>query len=71
MTQMENTEHQHYNEVAVRTAEALQVARRAFQEQLGGGDVPREKLFSAFDRAGLGVALEYERMGNRPVSKEL
>jgi taurine dioxygenase len=30
-----------------------------------------EKLFPPHNRAGLGVALEYERMGNRPVSAEL
>jgi taurine dioxygenase len=67
MTQTEDT-HQHYNAVAVQTAEALQEARQVVRERLGGRDIPREKLFAPFERAGLGVALEYERMGNRPVS---
>jgi taurine dioxygenase len=71
MTQMEDTQHQQYNDVAVRTAEALQEARRALYQHLGDRDIPREKLFAAFERTGLGVALEYERMGNRPVSKGL
>lgn len=31
----------------------------------------REALFGPSNRAGLGVALEYERMGNRPVSASL
>jgi taurine dioxygenase len=71
MTQTEDTQQQRYNEVAVQTAEALQLARQALHKQVGGGEIPREKLFPAFERTGLGVALEYERMGNRPVSKAL
>lgn len=71
MTQIEDSEHRHYNEVAVRTAEALQEARQALFAPLRGAEIPREKLFASFERTGLGVALEYERMGNRPVSEEL
>jgi taurine dioxygenase len=71
MTQMEDTRHQQYNDVAVRTAEALQEAGQALYEGLESAKIPREKLFAAFERTGLGVALEYERMGNRPVSKAL
>jgi taurine dioxygenase len=70
MTQTQAT-HQHYNEVAVRTAEALQEARGETVDKFGGVEIPREKLFPSFERAGLGVALEYERMGNRPVSEDL
>lgn len=64
-------EHQQYNKVAVRTALALDEARQATRKKLAGVEIPRERLFPAFDRAGLGVVLEYERMGNRPVSQAL
>jgi len=63
--------HQHYNEVAVRTAAALEEARRGVRKKLAGAEIPRERLFPPFNRAGLGVALEYEAMGNRPVSEAL
>jgi taurine dioxygenase len=71
MSQMEDTRQQHYNEIAVRTAETLQDARQAFRKKLEGVEIPRENLFPPFERAGLGIALEYERMGNRPVSEAL
>jgi len=72
MTQVENTpEKEQYNEVAVRTSEALEEARRAIRNELAGVERTREQLFPPFNRAGLGVALEYERMGNRPVSEGL
>ena len=63
--------HRHYNEVAVRTANALQDAREPFRKKIAGKQIPRERLYPSFDRSGLGVALEYERMGNRPVSEDL
>ena len=64
MTQVENTpEKEQYNEVAVRTSEALEEARRAIRNELAGVERTREQLFPPFNRAGLGVALEYERMG--------
>jgi len=71
MTQRESTQQQDYNEIAVRTAEALEEARDVFRKKLSGTQIPREKLFPPFERAGLGVALEYERMGDRPVSEGL
>jgi taurine dioxygenase len=64
-------EKQHYNEVAVRTAAALSQADEGVRRQLAGKEIPRERLFPAFNRTGLGIALEYEAMGNRPVSEEL
>jgi taurine dioxygenase len=69
MTQTED-DHQHYNEIAVRTAESLQQARAKSGERFVGREIPREMLFPPFERTGLGVALEYERMGHRPVSEE-
>ena len=72
MTQTESMQaKQQYNEVAVRIAEALQHARQAIRKQIAGVEIPRERLFPPFNRAGLGIALEYERMGHRPVSEEL
>ena len=67
----ESREHDLYNEAAVRTAAELHEARLALRKPLAGKDIPREKVFPAYNRVGLGVALEYERMGNRPVSEEL
>jgi taurine dioxygenase len=64
-------EKQQYNEIAVRTAEALQEARQPIRKKLSGKDIPREKVFPPFNRPGLGIALEYERMGDRPVSEAL
>jgi len=71
MTQTEAGRQRHYNETAVQTAVALQEARQAARKRLAGAELPREKLFPHFERAGLGVALEYERMGNRQVSEQL
>lgn len=70
MNSQSSTEKKLYNEAAVRTAEGLHTARSALYQQFGGTKIPREQLFR-FDRAGLGVALEYERMGNHPVSEPL
>lgn len=72
MTQTENTQHaQGFNEIAVRTATALQQARSQSVAKVAAADPPREKLFGPHNRVGLGVALEYERMGEQPVSDEL
>jgi taurine dioxygenase len=71
MTHVGDTEHQQYNEVAVRTSEALQAARQGIRKKVTGIEIPREKLFAPSERTGLGVALEYERMGDQPVSKAL
>ena len=60
-----------YNEAAVRASEALERARQPFRKKLAGREIPREKLYPDFNRSGLGVALEFERMGNRPVSEGL
>ncbi len=72
MTQVENNpEKEQYNKVAVRTSEALEEARQAIRSELAGVERPREQLFPPYNRPGLGVALEYERMGDRPVSESL
>jgi taurine dioxygenase len=60
-----------YNDAAMRTAQALDQARQKTKKKLAGIQIPRERLFPSFDRAGLGVVLEYERMGNQPVSDAL
>jgi taurine dioxygenase len=67
-------EHERYNASASRIADALTGARtvmRAGARHDAPDERSRERLFPPFNRAGLGVALEYERMGNRPVSVDL
>ena len=59
-----------YNEAAITVAERLTAARSAQRKNLPQ-DRALEDRFPPFNRAGLGVALEYERMGNRPVSDAL
>ena len=59
-----------YNEAAITVAERLTAARSAQRKKLRQ-DRALEDRFPPFNRAGLGVALEYERMGNQPVSDEL
>lgn len=72
MAQLETSQdHQHYNEVAVKVAQQLHEARGRMRAQATGQDRAVEQLFPPHNRAGLGVALEYERMGNTPVSAEL
>jgi taurine dioxygenase len=60
-----------YNAVAVKTAERLHEARLAIRSRYETTERTREQLFAPHNRAGLGVALEYERMGDRPVSAGL
>jgi taurine dioxygenase len=57
-----------YNEIAIRCASDLEAVRR--QRQIPAGR-PWDERFPAGNRPGLGVALEYQRMGNRPVSAAL
>ncbi len=59
-----------YNATAVKYAAALHDFRRQHQ-RAQPGKRSRDDVFPAHDRTGLGVALEYERMGNRPVSADL
>ena len=71
MEQSRTPEQASYNAAAIRTAERIHQVRQAVRKRLEGTEIPAEKLFAANNRAGLGVALEYERMGNRPVSAGL
>ena len=64
-------EKQRYNEAAVETSAKLHAARLAVARGAKVKDFPREKLFLPHNPAALGVTLEYERMGNRPVTAEL
>ena len=61
--------HDHYNDVAVKYAAKLHEARTAIRQQSAEPNL--DQLFAPRNRAGLGVALEYERMGNTPVSAQL
>lgn len=67
---MESERQTTYNQVAIETAQQLGQARQSIREQRTETK-PREQLFPAFNRTGLGLALEYERMGNQPVSDSL
>lgn len=58
-----------YNQTAVDIAARLTAARSAQFENRG--ERPVEELFPDFNRVGLGVALEYQRMGAQPVSDAL
>ncbi len=57
-----------YNDHAIAIAEELDAIRDRTQKQASRRS--REKLFQR-DPVGLGVALEYERMGNQPVTDDL
>ena len=64
---------QQYNQIAIQTSEALEAARTpAKPTETSAAKAPPtiEQLFP-INRAGLGVAKEYEAMGNRPVSESL
>lgn len=60
-----------YNQAAIRVAERIVAARMAQRQKASSGERPVEDRFPPVNRAGLGVALEYERMGNQPVSDAL
>lgn len=57
------------NEAAIDISQRLTAVRMATQSKKVRRT--REELFPDFNRAGLGVALEWERMGNQPASDEL
>ena len=70
MAQMNAMDEQNdYNSVAVQVAAALTEARTSAAAV--AQNRPIEKRFPPFHRPGLGVAREYDRMGNRPVTEEL
>lgn len=63
-----------YNRVTIEMAERVTAARAAFARPAAlnvATDVRPEQVFPMNNRVGLGVALEYERMGNQPVSDDL
>ena len=59
-----------YNVAAIDLANKVQAARMNLQRE-APKTLPAEKLYPDFNRAGLGVALEYARMGNQAVSDNL
>lgn len=63
-----------YNRKAIDHAAALNAWRAEVLRERGPRPTtlrPLEKLLPAFDRTALGVAREYDQMGQRPVSEEL
>ena len=63
--------HERYNSAATKYAIRLHEARTEARKRANVAQRPREERFPRGNRPGLGVALEYERMGNRPVSEDL
>jgi hypothetical protein len=60
-----------YNNAAVSIGEKLHAARQAIARADDKTGKPMQDVFPAYNLAGLGLALEYERMGNQPVSSQL
>lgn len=60
-----------YNAVAVKYAEQIHQARMALGKRVNVGKFTLEQLLPPRQRAAVGVAREYQRMGNTPVSAEL
>ena len=71
MSEVTKAENEQYNSVARKYAEKLVEFRRASQKAAGVSEKTIEALFPSFNRIGLGVNVEYARMGNQPVSAEL
>jgi taurine dioxygenase len=69
MSELEVTEEQRrYNEIAIKYAAKIHGARSALK---ASAQPVVDELFPSFNRTGLGVYREYERMGNRPVTEGL
>ena len=61
-----------YNRTAIEVAAIINEHRMAtFSAEASAGEPGLDQLFPDLNRVPLGVALEYERMGNQPVSDEL
>ena len=65
------SEQARYNELVIETAQQLHKARIAKHKQTLSRERDIQDIFPDYNRVGLGVALEYEAMGNRQVSKAL
>lgn len=62
---------QRYNDIAIATAEKLDLIRKTFRRKRATSPPSLEILFPDHNRVPVGIAQEYERMGNRPVSELL
>ena len=60
-----------YNRVAKKYSEKLVQHRAGVRKKSGGTARTVESLFPDFNKVGLGVHLEYSRMGNQPVTDQL
>ncbi len=58
-----------FNQAAIDISGRLTALREATQAEQGKQS--RDKLFPDYNRVGFGIALEWERMGNQPVSDDL
>ncbi len=64
-------EQQKYNRVAAEFADRLHTLKSEMHRSHHSVERSREELFPNWNRPGLGVAREYERMSNQPVSAQL
>lgn len=60
-----------YNRIAVTLGERIHQRRQQQLSPIANQPIDPEKLFMPLNRVGLGIAQEYARMGNRPVTTEL
>ncbi len=65
------SEQARYNELVIETARQLHTARREKHRQVQSRERDIDEIFPDYNRVGLGVALEYEAMGNQAVSESL
>jgi taurine dioxygenase len=69
MSQVEISEDQdRYNQIAIKYADKIHQSRSASKST---SQLDVDDLFPSFNRSGLGVFREYERMGNQPVTDGL
>ncbi|MEM8767078.1 MAG: TauD/TfdA family dioxygenase [Pseudomonadota bacterium] len=64
-------DHAIYNRHATALADRITSARAELRDKADAANRSPEQLFRPFNRTGIGVAREYERMGNQPVSDAL
>ena len=67
----QDSSQQRYNDIAIATAEKLDLIRKTFRRKRATSPPSLEILFPDHNRVPVGIAQEYERMGNRPVSELL
>ena len=67
----QDSSQQRYNDIAIATAEKLNLIRKTVRHERTTSPPSLEVLFPDHNRVPVGIAQEYERMDNRPVSEHL